>query len=60
MNVLHVILIILQEKKKKKKKKEKNNNNGCVDVADVRQTFYNVNTLSDLFTNVACDTIFKF
>lgn len=32
----------------------------CVDVADVHQTFYNVNTLSDLFTNVACDTIFKF
>ena len=28
----------------------------CVDVADVRQTFYN---LTDLFTNVAGDTIKK-
>ena len=27
----------------------------CVDVSDVRQTFYNVNNLTDLFTNV--DTI---
>ena len=26
---------------------------GCVDVADIRQTFYNVNTISDLFINVA-------
>ena len=26
----------------------------CVDVADVRQTFYNVNNLYDLFTNVKC------
>jgi hypothetical protein len=25
----------------------------CVDVADVRQTFYNVNNFYDLFTNVA-------
>jgi len=25
----------------------------CVDVADGRHTFYDVNTLSDLFTNVA-------
>ena len=32
----------------------------CVDVADVRQTFYNVNNLSNIFTNVAGDTIFKF
>jgi len=32
----------------------------CVDVADVRQTFYNVNNLSNLFTNVAGDTILKF
>jgi len=31
----------------------------CVDVADVRQTFYNVNNLYDLFTNVAGDTILK-
>ena len=31
---------------------------GCVDVADIRQTFYN--TISDLFTNVAGDTILKF
>jgi hypothetical protein len=31
-----------------------------VDVSDIRQTFYNVNTLSDLFTNVEGDTIFKF
>jgi hypothetical protein len=32
----------------------------CVDVADVRQTLYNVNNLYDLFTNVAADTILKF
>jgi hypothetical protein len=32
----------------------------CVDVADVRQTFYNVNSLSNLFTNVAGDTILKY
>ena len=32
----------------------------CVDVAGVRQTFYNVNNLSNLFTNVAVDTIEKF
>jgi hypothetical protein len=32
----------------------------CVDVADVRQTFYNVNGLSNLFTNVAGDTILKY
>jgi hypothetical protein len=32
----------------------------CVDVADVRQTLYNVNNLYDLFTNVAGDTIVKF
>jgi hypothetical protein len=31
-----------------------------VDVADVRQTFYNVNNLYDLFTKVAGDTILKF
>jgi hypothetical protein len=31
----------------------------CVDVADVRQTFYNVHNLTDLFTNVAGDTIKK-
>jgi len=31
-----------------------------VDVADVRQSFYNVNNLYDLFTNVAGDTILKF
>jgi hypothetical protein len=30
----------------------------CVDVSDVRQTFYNVNNLTDLFTNV--DTILSF
>ena len=29
----------------------------CVDVADIRQTFYNVNNLYGLFTNVAGDTI---
>jgi hypothetical protein len=28
--------------------------------ADVRQTFYDVNNLYDLFTNVAGDTILKF
>jgi len=32
----------------------------CVDVADGRHTFYDVNTLSDLFTNVAGDIILKF
>jgi kelch-like protein 2/3 len=32
----------------------------CVDVADVRQTFYNANSLSKLFTNVAGDTILQF
>jgi len=30
----------------------------CVDASDVRQTFYNVNNLTDLFTNV--DTILSF
>jgi hypothetical protein len=32
----------------------------CVDVADVRQTFYNANSLSNLFTNIAGDTILQF
>ena len=32
----------------------------CVDVADVRQTFYNANSLSNLFINVAGDTILQF
>jgi hypothetical protein len=32
----------------------------CVDVADVRQTFHNANSLSNLFTNVAGDTILQF
>jgi hypothetical protein len=32
----------------------------CVDVSDIRQTFYNVNYIFDLFTNVAGDTILKF
>ena len=32
----------------------------CVDVANVRQNFYNVNTLYDVFTNGAGDTILKF
>ena len=32
----------------------------CLDVADVRQNFYNVSNLYDLFTNVAGDTILKF
>ena len=31
-----------------------------VDDADVRQNFYNVNTLYNLYTNVAGDTILKF
>jgi len=31
-----------------------------VKFADVRQTFYNVNNLYELFTNVAGDTIVKF
>jgi len=30
-----------------------------VDVADIRQIFYNGKTISDLFTNVAGDTILK-
>jgi hypothetical protein len=29
-------------------------------VADVRQTFYNANSLSNLFTNVAGSTILQF
>ena len=33
---------------------------GYVDVAGVQETFYKDNTLYDLFTNVAGDTIFKF
>jgi hypothetical protein len=32
----------------------------CVDLADVQHTFYNVNNLSNLLTNVAGDTLFKF
>jgi hypothetical protein len=32
----------------------------CVGVADVRQTFHNVNSLSNLFANVADDTICNF
>jgi hypothetical protein len=32
----------------------------CMDVVDVRQIFYNVNCLSNLFTNVAGDTILQF
>ena len=32
----------------------------CVAVADVRQTFYNANSLSNLFTNIAGDTILQF
>jgi hypothetical protein len=31
-----------------------------VDVADVRQTFYNAYSLSNLLTNVAGDTILQF
>ena len=31
----------------------------CVDVTDIPQTFYNVNSLSDLFTNVSDDTNLK-
>jgi hypothetical protein len=32
----------------------------CVDVSDIRQNFYNVNSIFDLFTNVAGGTILKF
>ena len=32
----------------------------CVDVADVQQTFYNANSLSNLLTNAAGDTILQF
>ena len=31
-----------------------------VDVSDIRQTFYNVNTVYDLFTNITGNTILKF
>ena len=31
----------------------------CVGVADVRQTFYNVNNLSNLFTNINQFEVFK-
>jgi hypothetical protein len=31
-----------------------------VDVADIRQTFYDANSLSNLFTNIAGDTILQF
>jgi hypothetical protein len=31
-----------------------------MDVADVRQTFYNANSVSNLLTNVAGDTILQF
>jgi len=33
---------------------------GCVDIADIRQTFYDVNTISYLFANVAGDTTLTF
>jgi hypothetical protein len=32
----------------------------CVDVADGRQTLYNVSNLSDLFTNIGDYTMMKF
>jgi hypothetical protein len=32
----------------------------CVDVADARQTFYNVNSLSNVFTNVAGTQFYNF
>jgi len=31
----------------------------CVDVADVRQTFYNFNNLFDLFTNVTDEKMYS-
>jgi hypothetical protein len=31
----------------------------CIYVADVRQNFYNVNNVYDLFTNIAGETILK-
>jgi hypothetical protein len=31
----------------------------CIEMNDCRQNFYNVNTLYDVFTNVAGDTILK-
>jgi len=31
----------------------------CVDGADIRQTFDHVNTLSNIYTNVANDAIFE-
>jgi len=32
----------------------------CVDVADIRQAFFNDNTIYDLFTNVTGDTVLEF
>lgn len=32
---------------------------GCVDGADIRQTFDSVNTLSNIFTNATSDAIFE-
>ena len=32
----------------------------CMDVSDIRQNFYNVNSIFDLFTNVAGGTTLKF
>jgi hypothetical protein len=43
LNVFRVIPIIIL----------KHNLIDCVNVPDARQTFYNVNTLSDWFTNIA-------
>jgi hypothetical protein len=31
----------------------------CVDVADIRQTFYNVNTISDMYLQMSQATHFK-
>jgi hypothetical protein len=31
-----------------------------VDVSDIRQTFYNINTLPDLFANITGETILTF
>ena len=32
----------------------------CIDVADIRQSLYSISAMSDLFTNVAGDTILIF
>ena len=53
----HDIAEILMKVALKRINQIKSNQIDCVDVIDVRQPFYIVHTLSDLFTNVADDII---